>query len=200
MKKILCFGDSNVYGFIPKDGKRYPENLRWSGILKEKLKDNYQVIEAGCNNRTGFCDNPAGKDFTGYKILPEYLAKYNPDIIIIAIGINDLQFQYNATKQDIETGIEKILTLVKDREILLLSPSVIKENILTSFFAQMFDETSIQKSSNMAEIYQKAAEKYNAKYINLNEIVTPSDIDGLHYEPQAHSKIADKIIKVLKIL
>ena len=200
MKKILCFGDSNVYGFIPKDGKRYPENIRWSGILKEKLKNNYQVIEAGCNNRTGFCDNPAGKDFTGYKILPEYLAKYNPDIIIIAIGINDLQFQYNATKQDIETGIEKILTLVKDREILLLSPSVIKENILTSFFAQMFDETSIEKSYFMTDIYQNAAQKFNATCINLNDYVKTSNIDGLHYEPKEHAKIADLIIKVLKTL
>ncbi len=200
MKKILCFGDSNVYGFIPQNGKRYPENIRWSGILKSKLNPDYQVIEAGCNNRTGFCDNPAGKEFTGYKILPEYLSKYNPDIVIIAIGINDLQFQYNITKQYIEDGIEKILTLVKDREILLLSPSVIKENILTSFFSQMFDKTSIEKSYFMADIYRKAAEKYNAKYINLNDYVNPSDIDGLHYEPQAHAKIANEIIKVLKTL
>ena len=200
MKKILCFGDSNTYGFIPQNRKRYPENIRWSGILKSKLSPDYQVIEAGCNNRTGFFDNPAGKEFTGYKILPEYLKKYNPDIVITAIGINDLQFQYNASIEDIKNGLDKLLNLINDKEIILLSPSVIKNNILNSFFAQMFDETSIQKSSNMAEIYQKTAEKYNAKYINLNEIVTPSDIDGLHYEPQAHSKIADKIIKVLKTL
>lgn len=200
MKKILCFGDSNTYGFIPQNGKRYPENIRWSGILKSKLNPDYQTIEAGCNNRTGFFDNPAGKEFTGYKILPEYLKKYNPDIVITAIGINDLQFQYNASIEDIKNGLDKLLNLINDKEIILLSPSIIKYNILNSFFAQMFDETSIQKSFNLAEIYQKAAEKYNAKYINLNEIVTPSDIDGLHYEPQAHSKIADKIIKVLKTL
>ncbi len=200
MKKILCFGDSNTYGFIPQNGKRYPENIRWSGILKSKLNPDYQVIEAGCNNRTGFFDNPAGKEFTGYKILPEYLKKYNPDIVITAIGINDLQFQYNASIEDIKNGLDKLLNLINDKEIILLSPSVIKNNILNSFFAQMFDETSIQKSFNLAETYQTAAEKYNAKYINLNEIVTPSDIDGLHYEPQAHSKIADEIIKVLKTL
>ena len=200
MKKILCFGDSNTYGFIPQNGKRYPENIRWSGILKSKLNPDYQVIEAGCNNRTGFFDNPAGKEFTGYKILPEYLKKYNPDIVITAIGINDLQFQYNASIEDIKNGLDKLLNLINDKEIILLSPSVIKNNILNSFFAQMFDETSIQKSFNLAEIYQKAAEKYNAKYINLNNLVTTSDIDGLHYEPQAHSKIADEIIKVLKTL
>ena len=200
MKKILCFGDSNTYGFIPQNGKRYPENIRWSGILKSKLNPDYQVIEAGCNNRTGFFDNPAGKEFTGYKILPEYLKKYNPDIVITAIGINDLQFQYNASIEDIKNGLDKLLNLINDKEIILLSPSVIKNNILNSFFAQMFDETSIQKSFNMAEIYQTAAEKYNAKYINLNNLVTTSDTDGLHYEPQAHSKIADEIIKVLKTL
>ena len=31
---ILCFGDSNTYGYIPNSGKRYNSNVRWSGILK----------------------------------------------------------------------------------------------------------------------------------------------------------------------
>ena len=37
MKKILCYGDSNTYGFIPETGARYSEHERWSGILKELL-------------------------------------------------------------------------------------------------------------------------------------------------------------------
>ena len=37
MKKILCYGDSNTFGYVPEDGSRYPKNIRWTGILGEYL-------------------------------------------------------------------------------------------------------------------------------------------------------------------
>ena len=33
MKHILCFGDSNTYDLIPKEGGRYPWGIRWISIL-----------------------------------------------------------------------------------------------------------------------------------------------------------------------
>ena len=54
MKKILCFGDSNVYGYIPKNGGRYAVDVRWSGLLKNYFKKQFEIIEAGCNNRVTF--------------------------------------------------------------------------------------------------------------------------------------------------
>lgn len=70
MKKILCFGDSNTYGFIPQSGLRYDINTRWTGILQTLCNNEFEITEAGCNNRTAFIDNPAGINQTGYKILP----------------------------------------------------------------------------------------------------------------------------------
>ena len=197
MDKILCFGDSNTFGFNPQNGSRYKANERWSGILKENTKDKYQVIETGCNNRTAFFTNPSGKEQSGLKVFPEYLKKYNPDIIILAIGINDLQFQYNSSNQDIEAGLEKYLNLINDKKTILLIPSIIDENILKSFFAQMFDETSIEKSKELHIIYKNFAIKNNITYIDLNQIVKPSSIDGLHYDIKMHKIIAQSILKVL---
>ena len=91
MKNILCFGDSNTYGFNPENGSRYDTESRWTSILKQILNEN--VIEAGFNNRTSFSDNPCGIEQTGYKSLPKYLKK-ELDIVILSIGINDLQSQY----------------------------------------------------------------------------------------------------------
>ncbi len=67
MKEILCFGDSNTFGFIPGSGQRYNKTERWSGILSGLLSENYRIIEAGCNNRTAFSPNPEGDLFTGTK-------------------------------------------------------------------------------------------------------------------------------------
>ena len=200
MKKILCFGDSNTFGYNPNNGSRYNENSRWTGILKNLCKNNYEIIEAGCNNRTAFSNNPDGIQFTGYMILPEYLKKFY-DIIILAIGINDLQKFYNPTLEEFETGIENIIKKIRENnpncDIIILSPSHITENILNSNFRFMFDQTSIRKSKQITTIYEKIANEYNCKFLDLNKIVIPSEIDGLHYEVEEHKKIAQSIITLL---
>ena len=200
MKKILCFGDSNTFGYNPNNGSRYNENSRWTGILKNLCKNNYEIIEAGCNNRTAFSNNPDGIQFTGYMILPEYLKKFY-DIIILAIGINDLQKFYNPTLEEFETGIENIIKKIRESlpncNIIILSPSHITENILNSNFRFMFNQTSIEKSKQITPIYEKIANEYNCKFLDLNKIVIPSEIDGLHYEVEEHKKIAQSIITLL---
>ena len=200
MKKILCFGDSNTFGYNPNNGSRYNENSRWTGILKNLCKNNYEIIEAGCNNRTAFSNNPDGIQFTGYMILPEYL-KESYDIIIFAIGINDLQKFYNPTLEEFETGIENLIKKIRESlpncNIIILSPSHITENILNSNFRFMFNQTSIEKSKQITPIYEKIANEYNCKFLDLNKIVIPSEIDGLHYEIEEHKKIAQNIITML---
>ena len=38
MKTILCFGDSNTYGYIAgTDHQRFATDKRWTGILVNKL-------------------------------------------------------------------------------------------------------------------------------------------------------------------
>ena len=198
--KILSFGDSNTFGYNPNNGSRYNENSRWTGILKNLCKNNYEIIEAGCNNRTAFSNNPDGIQFTGYMILPEYLKEIY-DIIILAIGINDLQKFYNPTLEEFETGIENIIKKIRENNpncnIIILSPSHITENILNSNFRFMFNQTSIEKSKQITSIYKKIANEYNCKFLDLNKIVTTSKIDGLHYDIEEHKKIAQSIITLL---
>lgn len=53
MRQIVCFGDSNTYGLIPKTGGRYPWGVRWTSLLNEKLgPQKYRVIEEGLCGRT----------------------------------------------------------------------------------------------------------------------------------------------------
>ena len=47
MKTILCYGDSNTYGYNPSNGFRYPENVRWTGRLQSALGEGYKIIEEG---------------------------------------------------------------------------------------------------------------------------------------------------------
>lgn len=59
MKQILCFGDSNTYGYIPENGQRYPWGVRWTSLLNEMLGfDEYRVLEEGLCGRTTIFEDP----------------------------------------------------------------------------------------------------------------------------------------------
>lgn len=201
MNKVLCFGDSNTFGFNPKNGSRFDKSIRWTGILQRLCENKFHIIEAGCNNRTAFSDNPAGKMFSGYKILPELLQK-DLSIVILAIGINDLQFQYNVTVNDIKNGITNLIKIIQNNnpntKIILVSPNELTENVLKSpIFSTLFDESSIEKSKILPLRYAQIAKENNCDFIDLNTFVTPSEIDGLHFEQKEHKRIAQEIFNHL---
>lgn len=201
MNKVLCFGDSNTFGFNPKNGSRFDKSIRWTGILQRLCENKFHIIEAGCNNRTAFSDNPAGKMFSGYKILPELLQK-NLSIVILAIGINDLQFQYNVNVNDIKNGITNLIKIIQNNnpntKIILVSPNELTENVLKSpIFSTLFDESSIEKSKILPLRYAQIAKENKCDFIDLNTFVTPSEIDGLHFEPKEHKRIAQEIFNHL---
>lgn len=206
MRKILCFGDSNTYGYNPKNSSRYDQNTRWSGVLQSLLGSEFQIVEAGANNRTAFCDNPSGVESTGYKILPVYLQKYpDIDLVVLAIGINDLQMAYDISLKDFEKYLIEMVDYIKlktESQVLIAAPSVITGNILKSHFALMFNKTSIEKSLYLTDIYKKASEETSSHFIDLNQIARVSVLDGLHYEPEEHAKIAkamsQKILDIFK--
>lgn len=203
MKKILCFGDSNTYGYIPNNGARYDKNTRWTGILSLLSHGKFKIIEGGCNNRTAFAANPAGKIFTGYEILPELLTD-DFDAVVLAIGINDTQFLYNLSPIEIASGVEKLINIVKVKspqaKIILVAPSILTEDVLNGNFACLFDRTSIEKSRQLPLLYQKIAEKQNIEFLDLNSVAKTSSLDGLHYAPEQHLKIAQVIFKILSEL
>lgn len=196
MKKILCFGDSNTFGFNPIDGSRYIINNRWSGILKQELKDRYFVVEQGCNNRTAVCDN-SSIETTGYKAIKNYLSD-DLDIIILQLGINDMQYSYNCDLETFKNKFRDFVVSIKDvsknAKIILLCPNKINDCILKSNFSLMFNETSIEKSKKLPEIYYSIAKEFNSEIIDLNLITKTSTIDGLHYDVENHIKIAKKLL------
>lgn len=203
MKKILCFGDSNTYGYIPNNGARYDKNTRWTGVLSLLSHGKFKIIEGGCNNRTAFAANPAGKIFTGYEILPELLTD-DFDAVVLAIGINDTQFLYNLSSIEIASGVEKLINIVKVKspqaKIILVAPSILTEDVLNGNFACLFDRTSIEKSRQLPLLYQKIAEKQNIEFLDLNSVAKTSSLDGLHYAPEQHLKIAQAIFTILSEL
>lgn len=201
MKRILCFGDSNTFGYIPAERGRYPKDVRWSGILSTLGDGKFKIIEAGCNNRTCFCDNPVGLMQTGYKILASFLEE-NLDGIILAIGINDTQTHYGAKLEEFKTGLENLIKIArtgaKEAKIIIAAPAQLSAGIFKDeYFSTLFDKSSIEKSLHLGEIYETVSREQNCYFIDWNKLVKVSDKDGLHLETEAHKIIAEKTYELL---
>lgn len=203
MRKIICYGDSNTFGFNPKDASRYNEQTRWTGILQTKFGNDYKIIEEGACDRTGFVYNSKGDFYSAQLHFPVILNQINnEDILILAIGTNDLQFTYDIDFDTVENGLENLIKTarVKTKNIIIIPPVVLGKNILDGYFKIQFDEKSILKSQNIGEIYKKPAEKYNCNIFDINKYTQPSETDGLHYDESSHKIIAEKLYEYIKKL
>ena len=97
MKNVLCFGDSNTYGYDPagmRDGTavRYAHDVRWCGVAQRDLGEGWHVIEEGLNGRTTVRDDMCHLDtnLNGIRALPMLLESHKPlDAIVIMLGTND---------------------------------------------------------------------------------------------------------------
>jgi len=88
MKNILCYGDSNTWGFIvgsfdSKTGymERYPFHIRWTGRLKKLLGKSFHIIEEGLCGRNTNIGNPpelGGKICNGKTYLQPCLLSHAP--------------------------------------------------------------------------------------------------------------------------
>lgn len=101
--RILCYGDSNTYGFNAENGGRFPRESRWPGVLREE--GDWCVIEEGQNNRTIFSIPSADPVMNGTDWFPSVLDRHLPvDLVILFLGINDLFYFPDKTPGKLPAG------------------------------------------------------------------------------------------------
>ena len=44
-KRILIYGDSNTWGYIPGTGERYSEEVRWPMVTQKELGEDYIIMK-----------------------------------------------------------------------------------------------------------------------------------------------------------
>ena len=209
MKQILCFGDSNTWGLIPKTNKRYEWGVRWTSLLNESLNDKkeggYRVIEEGLCGRTTVFDDPLRDGRNGVKILPTILETHDPvDIVIIMLGTNDCKTVYNASAEFIGQGVKRLIGQVKnyipDSKILVISPIHLGEGVWESDYDPEFSSASVSLSKKLTDVYKKIAAQENVGFIAASEVASPSTADREHLSEEGHKGLAREVEEWVKIL
>lgn len=195
MKTILCYGDSNTWGYRPDTQTRYSRDERWPGVLRNTLGEGYLVIEEGLCGRTTVWDDP----IEGYKNGKEYLIPcletHKPlDLVIIMLGTNDLKKRFSLSAFDIANGASVLVKIVQKSEVgidgdppkvLLMAPPPIAK--LTGF-AAMF-EGAKPKSDLFPQEYTRVAQETGCAFLDAADVIVSSDVDGIHFDVAEHQEL-----------
>lgn len=196
MKEVLCFGDSNTWGYNPTDKSRYPREVRWVEVLQRELGAGYHVIAEGQNARTTVWDDPVSGDKNGLRYLGPCLESHKPlDLAIIVLGTNDLKQRFAVTAYDIAQSAGRLVETVRKSDtgpegrapaVLLVAPPPLGR--LTEL-ADMF-HGGAEKSRDLAARFAERARLLGCPFFDAGTVVRSSDIDGVHWAPEHHARLA----------
>lgn len=199
-KTILCYGDSNTYGYNPENGLRFSPDLRWTGRLQMLLGDDYLILEEGCNGRTTVIEDRKEPWKSGESSLRAILNSHKPiDVVILMLGTNDMKKQYHAAAGDIASGVEKLVETIQSFTmtkqgyrpvILLISPPHLRAGISHSPFRDSFDESAVALSEQLGVLYEQTALRKGCHFIDAAGIIESSREDHLHLTAGSHEKLA----------
>lgn len=194
---ICVFGDSIVYGgYDPIDGG-------WVALLR-----NY--FEKKSEGELHTYNLGIGGDTTDglLKRIENELVAREPEIIVLAIGINDTQYIYS--KSDYRIAVDKFQNNI--REIFEIAKKFTSKIVFIGLTE--VDETkttpvpwSTDKfyKNERVEIFNKFIEGFctenNLKFVNLKNLLSDQDLDdGLHPNTDGHRKIFEKVKPVIENL
>ncbi len=210
MQQVLCFGDSNTWGYDPANrGERYSPQLRWTGLLQMLLAQSsghqWKVVEEGLNGRTTVFGAELEPHRVGLTYIAPCVLSHKPlSAIILMLGTNDTKIHYHATGRTIALGMERLLREIhwayasepSVPPILLIAPKPLNPDIINP----EFDRQSAEKSSQLAAFYRQIAVKYGCDFLDAGAFMPFPSLDGIHLSAQEHrilgQAVADWVCKL----
>jgi len=187
---VCIFGDSITWGGYD------PENGGWATILRNHLEKDCDDVNV---YNLGICsDNSSGV----LKRLVLESTPRQPEIIIIAIGANDVKHQPN---QEIDFGrFEENIKLISTqaekiaRKVIFLSITPVDESLTTPRNKPPYNYRENKDIDKCNQILRTFAGKHNFKFIPMPKNFGASDLaDGLHPNTAGHQKIFNTLRPVV---
>jgi lysophospholipase L1-like esterase len=204
MKTVLCFGDSNTWGYVPgSNAERFPPDVRWAARLATALGDDWNVIAEGLNGRTATMDSPVADGRNGLTYLMPCLHSHMPlDIVVIYLGTNDAGDRYSLPAETVAGSVGRLVRVVRTSEagrdggapdVLVVCPPP---------FGHLDPEGSFAnagaKSRQLGRWYAEVCRELDCELLDLNGIAAYSDLDGVHLDADGHAAVAAAVEERLR--
>lgn len=171
--KILCFGDSNTFGYDPRGyfGGRYDHP--WPELLAADL--GCTVLNRGENGQ----QIPRGT-----MAFPE-----DTDLLIVMLGTNDLL--QGASAETVCGRMEQFLRALNCKKVLLIAPPPMQSG------AWVQDQSLIDDSKYLAILYRTLAQRLGVRFADAGQWRISLAYDGVHLTENGHRAFADGLRKEL---
>ena len=136
--------------------------------------------------------------------LPPCLDSHHPiDRFFLLLGTNDLKVVFKQSPEEIAQSIKKLGSLVLESdsgpnnqapELTLIAPPPLAK--LTRF--DLIFRGATEKSKHLGASYSAVASELGCHFIDLGEHIQSSDLDGIHWDGQAHQTVASVLAKHLR--
>lgn len=211
-KTVLCYGDSNTWGQTPdKTGRRYPADIRWTGVLQANLGDTYAVIEEGLSSRTTNVDYAKKPGRNGRTYLEPCLDSHAPiDTVILMLGTNDFKIAFNRSVEEIAEATRGLIELTQTKtakyagvaaNVVLVSPILIDDNaeMHKEWYSSYYNEASVEKSKVLAGRLEMLALTMDCVFVDA-ALVAKAGKDGLHLDEASHRALGDLLAPQIRNL
>jgi lysophospholipase L1-like esterase len=204
MRTVLCFGDSNTWGYDPAGApktERYPREVRWPGRLARALGAEWEVIAEGLNGRTAARDDPIWEGRNGLVYLLPCLRSHAPlDLVVIYLGTNDVAERYSLPAQDVAATVGRLVKVVQTSEtgpdgsapeVLVVCPPPF--GTLDPMFA-----AAGEKSRQLGKWFAITCEELGCELLDLDGVAAYSELDGIHLDADGHAAVARAVEERLR--
>lgn len=207
-KRVLCYGDSNTWGYIAGTACRRKENERWTGVCQNLLGEKYTILEDGLNGRTTIYDDPTCPYRNGLKGLGYALISQKPlDLVVIMLGTND--YKYTDTS-GVADGIDEIVRTVLNSDsiyrtsnpifpnsakVLLMSPIALPFS--SNEDLSLFSRNSVE-SNKLPKLCEEIAQRRGVFFLNAAEYGKASPVDGIHLDAESHYTLGTAVAKAIQ--
>jgi lysophospholipase L1-like esterase len=209
MKTVLCYGDSNTWGYNPATEDRYLLEQRWTSVLAHELGNDYLVIPEGLNGRTTVWPDPVEGEYkSGKTYLMPCLESHHPiDLVVLMLGTNDLKHRFGLSAWDIARAAGTLVEMIflspfgpegLPPQVLLVAPppTCVPGTVFEDMFAGA-DETS----RDLGRCYGQIASEFECDYLDASAAIRSSRADGIHFDaaelPKLGRAVAAKVREIL---
>lgn len=177
--KIICFGDSNTYGYDPRSyfGSRYSVDCRWVDIIAART--DWEVHNDGMNGR----EIPRNA----------YYFPKDIDLLIVMLGTNDLL--QGADPDTVSDRMEFFLMRlsIEKEKILLIAPPPMQPG------EWVHNQSLINASLHLIKEYNILAQRLGIRFVDTGEWGIPLSFDGVHFSEKGHKIFAEGLLREIGV-
>ena len=209
-RRVLCFGDSNTYGYDPVRDGRYGLEERYPTVLQSLLGSSWSVVEEGLPGRTAVFDDPITEGMNGLRVITPILMSHAPlDTVTIMLGTNDSKERFGCNSYLIAQGIVRLVKKALTTEcwrdntrpdvLVIVSPCVTPAYDTLIFRDAMGTGCHERSAGIAAQLEPMLRDIPGVRFLDANTLPGAgcSPVDGMHMTAESHKALAHGLYDAL---